>query len=198
MAYAEFSSRTIEITVISGENLQVRGKPIKSKSDLFVTVRSDLQNDSVRTKIDRDGAGFPRWNEKLVVDLSMHAAFVIVEVCLRVSSRKIKIVGTARVPVADFTAGYLPESHLQFLSYRLRDKRGDRNGVVNLSVRVKMAAGVELPSLQKQGIGVQVTVPMPETKIHGGSRGVVTGIPIWNFSYRSILFSSYINIHGKD
>lgn len=182
MASANFASRTIEITVISGENLQVRGKPIKS--DLFVTVRSDLQNGSASTKIDRDGAGFPRWNEKLVVDLPMHAACFVVEVCHVASGRNIKIVGTARVPVADFTAGYLPESHLQFLSYRLRDERGERNGVVNLSVRVKMAAGIELPNLlQKQRIGVPVAMPMTERKFHGGG-GVVTGIPIWNVGYR--------------
>lgn len=182
MASTNFASRTIEITVISGENLQVRGKPINS--DLFVTVRSDLQNqnDSVSTKIDRDGAGFPRWNEKLVIDLPMHAAFVTVDVCRRVSSgRKVKIVGTARVPVADFVAGYLPESHLQFLSYRLRDERGERNGIVNLSVRVKVAAGIEVSLLQKQEVGIPV--PVPERKFHGGG-GVVTGIPIWNVGYR--------------
>ncbi|XP_038885303.1 BON1-associated protein 2-like [Benincasa hispida] len=184
MASPNFASRTIEITVISGENLQIRGKPINS--DLFVSVRSDLQteNGSVSTKVDRDSAGFPRWNENLVVDLPMHAAFLVVEVCRRASSgRKVKIVGTARVPVADFIAGYLPESHLQFLSYRLRDERGEKNGIVNLSVRVKVAAGIEVSLSQKQGIGVPVPVPMPERKFHGGG-GFVTGIPIWNVGYR--------------
>ncbi|KGN56545.1 BON1-associated protein 2 [Cucumis sativus] len=173
------ASRTVEITVISGENLQIRGKPIKS--DLFVTVRSDLQseNGSVNTKIDRDGDGFPRWNEKLVIDLPMHAAFVVVEVCRSASSgRKVKIVGKSRVPVADFVAGHLPESHLQFLSYRLRDEKGERNGIINLSVRVKLAPGVER-------IGVPVPVAMPARTFHGGGGGgVVTGIPIWNVGYQ--------------
>lgn len=169
MAASNFPSRTIEITVISGENLQIRGKPISG--DLFVTVRSDLQSESASTKIDRDGGGFPRWNEKLVLDLPMHEAFVLVEVRRRGSGRKIRTVGTARVPVSDFTAGYVPESHLQFLSYRLRDDRGERNGIVNLSVRVKMAGGIG--------------VPVPERKFHGGGCGseVVTGIPIWNIGY---------------
>lgn len=173
MASPNFASRTIEINVISAENLQLRGKPIKTAS--FVTVRSDLlKNDpvTVTTKIDRDGGGFPHWNEKLVVDLPAHAAFVVVEV-----RTKSKIVGTARVPVADFTAGYLPESHLQFLSYRLRDERGERNGIVNLSVRVKMATGIhEVSLMQRQRIGV------PVRKNHGGGV-VVTGIPIWNVGY---------------
>ncbi|KAG6582594.1 BON1-associated protein 2, partial [Cucurbita argyrosperma subsp. sororia] len=190
MASANISSRTIEITVISGENLQVRGKLIKS--DVFVTVRSDLhnKNDSVSTKIDRDAAGFPRWNEKLVVDLPMHSRFLVVEVCRRSSGRKINIVATARVPVADFIAGYLPENHLQFLSYRLRDEKGERNGIVNLSVRVKMAAGVEHSLLQKQGIGAPVPLPMPQGKFHcggGGGGGVVTGVPIWSVGYRGRL-----------
>ncbi|KAE8649671.1 hypothetical protein Csa_012802 [Cucumis sativus] len=138
-----------------------------SSSDLFDTIRSDLQseNDSINKKIDRDGDGFPRWNEKLVVDRPMHAAFVVVEVCRSASSGwKVKIVGKSRVSMADFVVGYLPESHLQFLSYRLRDERGEMNGIINFSVRVKLALGVKR-------IGVPVGMAMPKRRFHGGDGG---------------------------
>ena len=67
----------------------------------------------------------------------MHTKSITFEVFCK-SSMAVKSVGVARIAVADFLSGSLPESYLQFLSYRLRDREGRRNGIINFSVRVKM------------------------------------------------------------
>ncbi|KAL0428916.1 UNVERIFIED_CONTAM: hypothetical protein Sradi_0517600 [Sesamum radiatum] len=122
----------IEVTVISAEGLLLhRNHPLKENT--FVLVRSD-------PFISRSTgmATHPQWNQKLVMELPPHARFLTVEV----HSRS-KIVGTANIPVSDFMGGFLPENYLSFLSYRLRDANGEKNGIVNLSVKVKVkeAAG---------------------------------------------------------
>ncbi|KAK4418681.1 BON1-associated protein 2 [Sesamum alatum] len=124
----------IEVTVISAEGLLVnRKQPGKEKT--FVVVRSDPFH-SRSTGMDPNGGSYPEWKEKLVMELPLHARFVTVEV-----HSGSKIVGTANIPVSDFAGGFLPENYLSFLSYRLRDANGEKNGIVNLSVKVKEAAG---------------------------------------------------------
>ncbi|CAI9770234.1 unnamed protein product [Fraxinus pennsylvanica] len=108
------SSRVIEVTVISGEDLRVNRKtPVEKNAS--VIVRSDPLNER-STGMNTEGGCNPMWNEKLVMDLPMHATHITVEV----HSRN-KIIGTARIPLSDFTGGYLPANYLSFLSYRLRD-----------------------------------------------------------------------------
>lgn len=160
----ESTSRTLEVTVISGENLRTNRRPVKKNT--FVVIRTD-SNNVCTTKMDADGGSYPSWNEKLVVDVPLHVRFITVEVQCKTSVGN-KIVGVARIPVSDFVGGYVPQSYLHFLSYRLRDYKGERNGIINISVRAKV------PELYASCSGTGMGVPLGESNFGG----VVTGIPI--------------------
>ncbi|KAJ0111843.1 hypothetical protein Patl1_00376 [Pistacia atlantica] len=127
------SSRTVEITVLSAENLRLNKKLVTKNT--FVIVQTDPFNCHT-TRTDTLGGGYPSWNEKLVIDLPMHARYISLEVQTKSSSGN-RSIGFAKIPVSDFTGGYVPESYLHFLSYRLRDARWEKNGIINVSVRVK-------------------------------------------------------------
>ncbi|XP_050249734.1 BON1-associated protein 2 [Quercus robur] len=159
--------RTLEITVISGEDLRNDRRPIKKNA--FVVVRTDSYN-SRRTDMDTDGGSCPKWNQKLVVDMSMHAQFITLQVQCKTSLGD-KTVGTARIPVSDFVGGYVPESYLHFLSYRLRDHNGERNGIVNISVRVKVP---EYASCSRTELGIPLGI-LGQRNFGGG---IVTGVPV--------------------
>ncbi|TXG62807.1 hypothetical protein EZV62_009801 [Acer yangbiense] len=127
------SSRRIEITVLSGENLRIDGKSVKKNA--FVVVKVDPFNYGT-TSVDALGGSYPSWNEKLDLELPKHASFITLEVQCKTSSVN-RNIGFAQIPVSDFIGGYLPENYLHFLSYRLRDASRDKNGIINISVRVK-------------------------------------------------------------
>ncbi|KAK4418682.1 BON1-associated protein 2 [Sesamum alatum] len=162
------SSKEIEITVISAEGLLLnRRRPVKK--NVSVTVKTDPFN-SRSTGVDPEGGSYPAWNEKLVMELPLHARFITVET--HAGSR---VIGAANIPVSDFSGGYLPENYLSFLSYRLRDSNGEKNGIINLSVKVKGSGNTGCAaSCSPPWMGV----PAAETKVSGG---IVTGIPV---SYR--------------
>ncbi|KAL8500093.1 hypothetical protein ACS0TY_019911 [Phlomoides rotata] len=163
------SSKTVDVTVISAENLLVNKKrPVKKT--VSVTVKTDPYN-SGSTGLDREGGSFPKWNEKLVMELPANARFVAVEV--HSGSR---VVAMASVPVSDFTGGNLPENYLSLLSYRLRDGRGGKNGIINLSVKVRGTGGNSgcAASISRPWMGV----PAANNKV---SDAIVMGIPV---SYR--------------
>ncbi|XP_062090260.1 BON1-associated protein 2-like [Humulus lupulus] len=179
MAKSYFSSPTIEITVLSGENLRIDRRSIKKNA--FVVVRSNSRNVSRTTEIDTEGGSNPNWNEKLVLDLPVHAAALTVEVhCKTVMGNR--LVGTASVPISDFSGGYVPESHLHFLSYRLRDQKGERNGIINLSVKTKFAVAPEHScAASSTSMASSPVAGVPVGKNNLG--GVVTGFPVWSASY---------------
>lgn len=160
------TSYTLEITVISGENIRKNRKPVKK--DAFVVIRTDSHK-FYTTKMDAGGGSYPAWNEKVAVDMPMHARFITVEVQCKTSGGS-KTVGTARVPLSDFVGGYVPQNYLHFLSYRLRDCNGERNGIINISVRAKVP---EYASCSRAEIGV----PLALGEKYSG--GVVTGVPVW-------------------
>ncbi|KAI4311530.1 hypothetical protein MLD38_036416 [Melastoma candidum] len=136
---------TLEVTVISAEDLTANDRPVKNKA--FASLRTQDRaagSESLRsfpksysTRIDEHGGTSPSWNEKLTVKLPTSSPGVVVDV-LRKGSSGDKIVGTARIPKSDFTGEYsVPvPNHLHFLSYRLRDPRGVKNGIINVAVRV--------------------------------------------------------------
>ncbi|CAA2992930.1 BON1-associated 2-like [Olea europaea subsp. europaea] len=163
------SSRMIEITVISCEDLRVNRRQLVKKN-AFVIVQT---GSSRTTKMDKDGGSYPIWNERLVMELPMHARFINVEVQCKAFSGGNKLVGTARIPVSDFSGGYLPENYLSFLSYRLRDRNEERNGIINLSVKV---IGPEnksrVTSFPRPRTRTEVLV---DNKVSGG---LVVGIPV--------------------
>ncbi|KAL8062629.1 hypothetical protein ABFX02_02G160000 [Erythranthe guttata] len=152
----------IEVTVISGEGLLVRKKqPVKRNA--FVVVRSDPFNHQ-STGTDPYGGSYPAWNEKLVLDLPARARYITVE-----AHSGSRLIGISNIPVSDFAGGFLPENYLSFLSYRLRDANGEKNGIINISVKVKGAAGKVQPAGER---------------VAGGrvfEHGIVTGVPV---SYR--------------
>ncbi|KAH7863693.1 hypothetical protein Vadar_020797 [Vaccinium darrowii] len=171
------TSRALEVTIISGEGLRVdRRRQVKKKA--FVVVRTNSQN-SRSTKADFDGGSFPAWNEKLVLEMPAHARFLTVEVRCKVNSGD-KVVGTAKIPVSDFAGGYFPPNYLHFLSYRLRDSGGERNGIINLSVRVKGTENVIGAATCAAAAASSLRPWMGGSTVVGKfSGGVVTGVPVW-------------------
>ncbi|KAL3737726.1 hypothetical protein ACJRO7_019283 [Eucalyptus globulus] len=167
--------RRLEVTVISGEDLRINDKPIKNNA--FVTVKADSHSspslyDSM--KPDARGESYPYWDEKLHVDLPAGSRYVVVEVHRRSSSAGDVLVGTAWIPVSDFVGGYAPENYQHFLSYRLRDAKGQRNGIINISVRMVTSSYKGTSSSSSSSVP-KFGIPMDREK---NSR-TVTGVPIW-------------------
>ncbi|PSS13966.1 BON1-associated protein [Actinidia chinensis var. chinensis] len=174
------NSRALEVTVISGEGLQLeRQRPVKKNA--FAVVRTNSRI-SRTTKTDINGGGYPTWNEKIVVEFPSHARFLTVEVHCKTYSGE-KVVGAARIPATDFAGGYFPENYLHILSYRLRDGKGERNGIINLSVRVKVLENTVSVTAAACGGGTTpclrpwMGVPVAG---EGCSSEVVTGVPVWH------------------
>ncbi|TQE04556.1 hypothetical protein C1H46_009863 [Malus baccata] len=172
------NSRTLEITVISAENLKLDRKPIKKNSS--VTVRTDTNCQFRTTDMDTDGGSYPRWNEKLVLDFPEHSRYLTVEVQCK-SSYGVRTVGTATIPASDFVGGYVPEGYLHFLSYRLRDHRGERNGIINISVRMKVPEMYACSSSTTSSHS-RMGFPVAENNNFGG--GIATGVPVWYGAYQ--------------
>ncbi|XP_050238676.1 BON1-associated protein 2-like [Mercurialis annua] len=180
------TSRTLEITIFSCEDLRNDRKSVKKNS--YVVVRTDHLN-SRATKIDTEGGSYPSWNEKLMIDMPLHERFIILEAHCKTSSCD-RIIAAARMPVTDFTGGYLPDNYLNILSYRLTDARGERNGIINLSVKVTapeyLSKGNEKQRFpENNGCSSKAYASL----INGGggdggekNSGVVTGIPVWSAS----------------
>ncbi|KAL3829632.1 hypothetical protein ACJIZ3_018434 [Penstemon smallii] len=163
------TSKVIEVTVISAEGLLItRREPVKKNA--FVVVRSDPFN-SKSTGMDTVGGNYPAWKEKLVLELPAHARFISVE-----THSGSKFIGSANIPVSDFSGGYLPDNYLSFLSYRLKDANGEKNGIINLSVMVKGTRGTMggTASCSRPWKGVPVG-----GKVSDVDEGIVTGIPVY-------------------
>lgn len=149
------ASNTIEVTVISAEELRVNKK-------VFVTVRTGPYS-SGSTGADPGAT----WNEKLVMELPANAPFITVEA---ISGRR--VIGAARIPVTDFKGGYLPDNYLSFVSYRLTTATGKKEGIINLSVKVKGAANLGCAAaFSRPSMGL----PAADLMFSGG---VAAGIPV--------------------
>ena len=180
------ATRSIEITVLSAENLQANHKPFKKNS--FVTIRHDAGVSYGKVyqtaETDCEGGG-PKWNQKIMMEVPSQARNLIVEVQCKNGARTI---GAAMIPVTDFTGGWVPEGYLHFLSYRLRDERGVRNGIVNISVRMKVEEGVTATYGRKLSSGCATT--SSQTKLYPAvdNSAVVIGVPVnWN-SYSRVQY----------
>ncbi|KAL3517117.1 hypothetical protein ACH5RR_024019 [Cinchona calisaya] len=171
--------RVLEITVISGEDLSInRRQPVKKNA--FVTIKTaSFKDQMMMTKMDKDGGSYPAWDEKFVMNMPMHARYFTAEVRCKTNNAGERIIGTARIPASDFLGGYVPENYLHFLSYRLWDTKGERNGIINLSVRVKSS-----PEIKVNGGAASCSRPWSgaaagaDQKVSDG--GMVTGIPVWS------------------
>ncbi|BFG21875.1 hypothetical protein CerSpe_081490 [Prunus speciosa] len=170
------TSRKLEITVISAENLQLDRKPIKKNAS--ATVRAEKESQFRTTDMDTEGGAYPKWNEKLVLDLPLHARSLTVEIHCK-TSYGVRTIGTAKIPVSDFVGGFVPEGYLHFLSYRLRNNRGERNGIVNISVRMQAP---ELKACATTSSHSSMGFPVADSSFGGG--GVATGVPVWYGAYQ--------------
>lgn len=195
--------RILEIRVISGEDLRINQRR-QSVKNSFVVIKTDSGNNFSssstsyfpgeirRTKLNTDGGSNPEWDEKLVMEMPLHARFVTVEVQCKKnggnnSSSSSRIIGTVKIPVSDFIGGLVPENYLHFLSYRLRDTQGERNGIINLSVRIKSPVSNTNSispsanfSLQQNRPASGFPLPAADSTLHyNKDQGlVVTGIPV--------------------
>ncbi|KAJ8900518.1 hypothetical protein K2173_025295 [Erythroxylum novogranatense] len=170
---------TLEIVIFSAENLSLDKKPVKRNT--FVVVKTDPFN-SKSTKADFEGESSPSWNEKLVMVMPMYARFITLQVLCRVGSVD-RVIGNVDVPASDFLGKYCsaPEWYEHILSYRLKNEKGEKNGIVNLSIKIS-DKGSPAPvtrnnkskpcaSSSKPAMGVPVGPGR-----HDG--GVVMGIPV--------------------
>lgn len=140
-------------------------KPVKKS--VFVCVESPDSGERRTTRMDSEGGSQRTWNEKVEMEVAVHARFITAEVKEKSGMGGIRSVGVARIPVSDFMGSYVPENEVQFLSYRLWDRKCRRSGVLNVKVRVKGA--------EAEGCCAVKGVPVGD----GGSSGVVCGIPVW-------------------
>jgi hypothetical protein len=124
---------SLEMTILSAEELRLNACLLKQST--FVTVHSGSQHHAT-TNIDNQGSGYPCWNQKFDLELPSNIQYMTIEVKRRSLLGNVMI-GMVNVPVTDFTQGYAAANHLHFLSYLLRDRKGLRKGIVNLSIRVK-------------------------------------------------------------
>uniref|UniRef100_A0A6M2EVG5 C2 domain-containing protein n=1 Tax=Populus davidiana TaxID=266767 RepID=A0A6M2EVG5_9ROSI len=177
------ASRTIEVTVLSAENLRLDRKSVKKNT--YVIARAGPLN-SGSTKDDFEGGSNPSWNEKITLDLPFQTRFISLEVKCRTSSGD-RVIGTASLPISDILEDYTPENHLHFLSYRLKDSRGGRNGVINVSARVQTPVDSVCPSATKNpsGYGCSSSWQQPALGVPVGHQqnyygGIVTGVPVWS------------------
>ncbi|KAB2595571.1 BON1-associated protein 2-like [Pyrus ussuriensis x Pyrus communis] len=170
--------RTLEITVISAENLQLDRKPIKTNAS--VTVRTDTNSQFCTTDIDTEGGAYARWNEKLVLDLPTHSKSITVKVQCK-TAYGVRTFGTATVLASDFVGAYVPEGYPHFLSYRLRDYKGERNGVINISVRMKVP---EMYACASSTTSSHSRKGFPADGNHSFGGGVAIGVPVWYGAYQ--------------
>ncbi|GAB4844437.1 hypothetical protein Ancab_037801 [Ancistrocladus abbreviatus] len=185
MEKACFSSPscTLEITIISAEGLSMGpNRPVGKNT--FVTIQTDPCSQQVETftKVDKQGGCFPAWNEKLVITMPMHAKFITLEVnCKATANGRDKLIGAAQVPVSDFVGGLTPSNYLHFLSYRLRNLHGEKNGIINFSVKVKGLLENHCLSYVSKGAWTGFPMAVGDSNY----RGVVNGVPaaVWYSSY---------------
>ncbi|KAI4303351.1 hypothetical protein MLD38_038995 [Melastoma candidum] len=163
-------SRSLEVKVISGEGLCLGTRPVKKNAFVVLRAEEDERNECATSKMAGATGREISWNnEKLCLDLPYRSRFLIAEVYTSG-----KLVGSARIPVTDFAGGYHPENLVQFLSYRLRDGYGVRNGIINISVKVKSTTReiTTVPAAWHPEIGFPVV-----NRITGG-RNIVVGVPV--------------------
>ena len=178
---------TLEISVISGENICVDRSPIAE--NVYVVVRAESLN-CCTTKMVKENGGILAWNEKFMLDIPMHARSITFEVQCK-KYKGARPIGVARIGLSDFLGGTntsVPESGLQMLSYGLRGWDGRRNGVLHFSARVAVPPPEDWPSPESKPAKDQLTMVSSsgfEHEVMGSqmeqenSNGVVICIPVW-------------------
>ncbi len=173
-------ARTLEITVISGENICLDRNPVAE--NVYVVVRPE-SIDCYTTKMAKvgDGGNLLAWNEKFLLDIPMHARSVTFEVQCK-KYKGVRPIGVARIAISDFLGGSaVPENCLQMFSYGLRDWDGRRNGVIHFSVRVATSCSEIKPAkgiMAVSSCGSEHQVMGFQVMNKKNSNDVVIGIPV--------------------
>ncbi|XP_043707999.1 BON1-associated protein 2-like [Telopea speciosissima] len=178
----EKATRSLEVTIISAEGLRLDGRSVKKNT--FVIVRTDSDNQRL-TSMDKEGGSYPSWNEKLEPPLPLPNSVQLITVEVQCNTFSgVKTVGTSKIPISDFIGDYTPPQYLHFLSYRLRDRNGERNGIINFSVRTigSQSFAAAWPVLPPQPLGFPAVANKKINAASGsGSEsgsGTALGVPV--------------------
>ncbi|XP_028769117.1 BON1-associated protein 2-like [Neltuma alba] len=179
--------RTLEVTVISGENLCIDRTP--ATENVYVVVRAEsLKCWSTKTAKQEVGSLSTSWNEKLIMEVPLHAQSITFEVQCKTPRGMDRSIGLARIAIGDVIPK--EEKRSEMLSYRLRNWEGRRSGVINFSVQV-VNKEQEITKKEKDSIVVNSGDFKPEisgahrhdqdmnANNNNNNRGYVMGIPVW-------------------
>ena len=174
-------SRTLEITVISGENVRIM-------EDAYVVVRAESLNCCTTRSAKDHGTNFLSWNEKFLLDVPMHARSITFEVqCTKFKA--FRPLGVARIAASDFLGdAAVPENQLQEWSYGLRDWEGKRNGVIHFAVRLVPPPPPKEEKCLKPSVKAVVTRKGCGYGLKAGDKKkeVVNRVPFW-WNYPNIV-----------
>ena len=127
---------TLEITLMSGENISVDRNSIAEKA--YVVVRAESLN-CCTTKMVNGDDGMHAWNEKMLLEVPSYARSVTFEVQSK-KFKGVRPVGVARIALSDLLIdkndNVQSESVSQMFCYGLMNWEGRRNGIIHFSVRV--------------------------------------------------------------
>ncbi|XP_042503346.1 BON1-associated protein 1-like [Macadamia integrifolia] len=178
------ATSSLEITIISAEGLRLNGRSVRK--NIFVIVRADSRNQR-STSLEKGEGRNPSWNQKLEPPLPLPnsvQSLITLEVQCKTSSGGVRTVGTSKIPISDFMADYTPPQYLHFLSYRLRDRNGERNGIINFSVRTlgSQSAFAAWPVLPPQPLGFPAAANQKFSAASGSGSGsgsgTALGVPV--------------------
>ncbi|KAK9143477.1 hypothetical protein Syun_012877 [Stephania yunnanensis] len=186
------NSRKLEVTVISAEDLRINDRPIKKNA--FATIRIDSNNFS-STRMDSERGSYPCWNQKLSLALPYHINFISVEVHCGVARSKVRPVASAKVPVSDIDGDYVPSHFLHFLSYRLRQRDGERNGIINLCIRVLLRPDDQINVCRTLGPLGFSSEKNWSKKLNGGHE-VPKGVKVGDISHNVALGIPIATVYG--
>ncbi|KAI9110093.1 hypothetical protein K1719_019134 [Acacia pycnantha] len=183
--------RTLEVTVISGESLCIDQTPVTE--NVYTVVRTEsLKCWSTKPAKQEVGSLSSLWNEKLMVEVPLHAQSITFEVQCKTPRGMVRSVGLTRIGIWDV----IPKEDkcLEMLSYRLRNWEGRRSGIINFSVKV---ANNKEQDTEKELQGSKMMVNPGDLKaeiigVHhqdmnantqNDNNGYVMGIPVnwWNY-----------------
>ncbi|GLJ55925.1 hypothetical protein SUGI_1200670 [Cryptomeria japonica] len=129
------NTRTLEITVISADDLENVRRLGRRMHTYAVVSTDDVCSQCASTHIDEEGGCDPVWNDKLQLSLSKGLPIALnIQIFCKTRYGK-RSVGWSRVPLSEILNGFGPPHGLHCLSYRLKTRNGRPHGTVNFSLR---------------------------------------------------------------
>ncbi|KAK4266769.1 hypothetical protein QN277_023646 [Acacia crassicarpa] len=132
---APIRTRTLEVTIISGEDLSADGRN-PATTDMYVVVRTESVKCWSTKMVEQVAESRTSlWNEKLMVEMPCHAKSITLEVKSKTAKGAVRSIGLARIAIWEVLPKQETCSESAVLSYRLRNWEGRRSGVINFSVK---------------------------------------------------------------